>query len=169
MGFTATETKALKRINGYADKLDISCKNGEVEDELVDKAQDELNRTFNFLGVKANNQEAFVIYEVQSIIHWIKSEQDNAFDLIKSAKDIKGDSDLRTATGRDILALASPEDEMSISKTLSPGILFLLSLILLYLGGISGGVIGAGLSGGGLVCLVVSIIGFIRKAAKSKN
>ena len=52
-----------------------------------------------------------------------------------------------------------------MNKKLGPGILLLLSLVLLYLGGVSGGALGAGLSVAGLVCLVAAITGLIKKVA----
>jgi len=62
-----------------------------------------------------------------------------------------------------------------MNKKLGPGILFVLALVLLYLGGASGGrAIGAGLSVGGLVCLVIAVVGGIkallrRLSSKSKK
>lgn len=50
-----------------------------------------------------------------------------------------------------------------MNKKLGPGILLLLALVLLYFGGTSGGALGAGLSVGGLVCLVLAIVGGIKK------
>lgn len=52
-----------------------------------------------------------------------------------------------------------------MNKSLSAGILFILSIVLLYLGGVSKGVIGAGLAVGGLVCLTAAIIGGIKNIA----
>lgn len=56
--------------------------------------------------------------------------------------------------------------DLIVNKKLKPGILLLLSLALLYFGGVSGGAFGAGLSVGGLVCFVAAIAGFIQKASK---
>lgn len=60
-----------------------------------------------------------------------------------------------------------------MNKKLGPGMLLILSLILLYLGGVTGGAIGAGLSAGGFVCLIAGIIGAIKaliaKGMKSDN
>lgn len=56
-----------------------------------------------------------------------------------------------------------------MNKKLEPGILLLLSLALLYFGGVSGGALGAGLSVGGLACFVAAIVGFIKKVFKRNN
>lgn len=52
-----------------------------------------------------------------------------------------------------------------MNKQLGPGALFILSLILLYFGGVIYGAIGTGLAVGGLVCLVIAVIGGIKKLA----
>lgn len=52
-----------------------------------------------------------------------------------------------------------------MNKKLGPGILFILSLVLLYLGGVVDGAIGAGLAVGGLICLALAILGGIKKLA----
>lgn len=52
-----------------------------------------------------------------------------------------------------------------MNKPLSAGILFILSIVLLYLGGVSKGAIGAGLAVGGLVCFVVAIISAVKSIA----
>lgn len=49
-----------------------------------------------------------------------------------------------------------------MNKPLSAGILFILSLVLLYLGGVSKGAIGAGLAVGGLICFIAAIISGIK-------
>lgn len=57
-----------------------------------------------------------------------------------------------------------------MNKKLSPGILFLLSLVLLYFGGtLGGGAIGIALSIGGFVCLVFAIVGGIKKLFNSND
>jgi hypothetical protein len=53
-----------------------------------------------------------------------------------------------------------------MNKKLGPVTLLVLSLALLYFGGVSGGSLGAGLSVGGLVCFVAAIIGFFKKTSK---
>ena len=56
-----------------------------------------------------------------------------------------------------------------MNKKLSPGILLVLSLALLYFGGVSGGALGAGLSVGGLACFVAAIVGFFKKIPKDNK
>lgn len=53
-----------------------------------------------------------------------------------------------------------------MDKPLSAVILFLLSIVLLYLGGVSKGAIGASMAVGGLVCFVAAIISGIRDITK---
>lgn len=53
-----------------------------------------------------------------------------------------------------------------MNKKLGSGILFILSLVLLYLGGVVDGAIGAGLAVGGLICLALAILGGIKKLAR---
>lgn len=53
-----------------------------------------------------------------------------------------------------------------MNKKLGPGTLLLLSPVLLYFGGVSGGALGVGLSVTGLVCFIAAIIGFIQKATR---
>jgi hypothetical protein len=56
-----------------------------------------------------------------------------------------------------------------MNKKLGSGILLVLSLVLLYFGGVTGGALGAGLSVGGLVCLVSAIVGLFQKVSKRRN
>ena len=56
-----------------------------------------------------------------------------------------------------------------MNRKLGPGLLLLLALALLYFGGTSGGALGAGLSVGGLVCLVLAVIGGIKKLFGSNS
>ena len=53
-----------------------------------------------------------------------------------------------------------------MNKKLGPGLLLILGLVLLYAGGTSGGALGAGLSVGGLVCLVLGIVSGVKKLFK---
>ena len=50
-----------------------------------------------------------------------------------------------------------------MNKQLGSGALFILSLILLYFGGVIHGAIGAGLSVGGFICFLLSIVGGLKK------
>ncbi len=57
-----------------------------------------------------------------------------------------------------------------MNKPLGTGILFILSIIMLYFGGTSKGAIGAGLAVGGLVCFVAAAISGIKSfAIRSKK
>lgn len=56
-----------------------------------------------------------------------------------------------------------------MNKKLGPGLLLIFGLVLLYAGGTSGGALGAGLSVGGLVCLVLGIVGGIKKLFKGSD
>lgn len=56
-----------------------------------------------------------------------------------------------------------------MNKKLGPGMLILLALVLLYLGGTISGALGAGLSVGGLVCLVLAVIGGFKKLFGGDN
>lgn len=53
-----------------------------------------------------------------------------------------------------------------MNKKLGPGVLFIVGIICLYLGGVTGGVIGAGLSVGGLIFFLASIAGAIQAIAR---
>ena len=53
-----------------------------------------------------------------------------------------------------------------MNKKLGPGVLFIVGIVCLYLGGVTGGVIGAGLSVGGLIFFLASIAGAIQAIAR---
>lgn len=52
-----------------------------------------------------------------------------------------------------------------MNKPLGTVILFILSIVLLYLGGVSKGALGAGLAVGGLVCFVAAVVSAIKSIA----
>ena len=56
-----------------------------------------------------------------------------------------------------------------MNKKMSPGVLFVLSLILLYFGGVIHGALGAGLAVGGVICFVLAIIGGLKKLFKKSS
>ena len=53
-----------------------------------------------------------------------------------------------------------------MNNKLGPGLSLILGIVLLYTGGVSGGALGAGLSVGGLVCIVLAFVGGIKKLVK---
>lgn len=56
-----------------------------------------------------------------------------------------------------------------MNKKLSPLLLLILGLICMYLGRVTDGVIGIGLSVGGLICLIAAIIGGIKKLQNRRS
>ena len=84
--------------------LDKACKDGVVVDEEVEKAQNVLN-SINEKYQDDNDilgSDGYLIYEVQGLIHWVKGEEKDAKDLIRSAKNAKGDSQLFTDSANDL-------------------------------------------------------------------
>jgi hypothetical protein len=100
---TETNKKALQ-LKNIALMLDKACKDGVVVDEKVEKAQDVLN-SINEQYQDNNNilgPDGYLIYEVQGLIHWVKGEEKDAKDLIRSARNTKGDSRLFTDSANDL-------------------------------------------------------------------
>ena len=84
--------------------LDKACKDGVVVDEKVEKAQDVLN-SINEKYQDDNSllgSDAYLIYEVQGLIHWVKGEEKDARDLIRSAKNENSGMRLFTDSANDL-------------------------------------------------------------------
>jgi len=93
-----------ERLESILIKLDRGCKEGEIENTLLEKSQNYLNSiSDDFLSIDPIPREASIIYETQSLLHWARGEYDDAVELAKSAS-IIGETDLLlTSTANDIL------------------------------------------------------------------
>lgn len=94
----------VHQLKNMALMLDKACKDGVVVDEEVEKAQNVLN-SINEKYQDDNDilgSDGYLIYEVQGLIHWVKGEEKDAKDLIRSAKNAKGDSQLFTDSANDL-------------------------------------------------------------------
>jgi len=150
------QAKKVRHLENIALMLDRACKGGEVLDENVEKAQDILNLINekyqddnDILGSKA-----YLIYEVQGLIHWVKGEKKDAYDLMRSARDAKGDSNLFTKSANELLVNAQSNQ----SKNINPLWIFLLGVVFLFIGNSLGGVIGASIGLAGDIFLLTGVI-----------
>jgi hypothetical protein len=94
----------VHQLKNIALVLDKACKDGVVVDDEVEKAQTVLN-SINEKYQDDNSllgPDAYLIYEVQGLIHWVKGEQKEAKDLIRSAKNTKGDPQLFTDSANEL-------------------------------------------------------------------
>ncbi len=92
------------QLKNIALMLDKACKDGVVVDEKVEKAQDVLN-SINEKYQDDNSllgSDAYLIYEVQGLIHWVKGEEKDARDLIRSAKNENSGMRLFTDSANDL-------------------------------------------------------------------
>ncbi len=96
--------KQLSNLENIAIKLDKNCRDGEVATDNLDKAQSYLNSVADRLtDSKSVGNNAYIIYEVQSLIHWARDEEQDSRELAKCAAKVKGDNVLFTQTANRIL------------------------------------------------------------------
>ncbi len=104
---TTTKDKKVKiqKLQKLAEELDTACKSGSIDSKAIKSAQIKLNESAD--GLIANRivgDKAYIVYEVQGLIHWINGEYDEATSLIRSACEVKKDNTLYTESAT---ALAS--------------------------------------------------------------
>lgn len=99
------DIKLIRRLEDIAIKLDDGIQHGEVQTRLVTRSQVELNDIAEkLIGTRTEpNSKTYIVYELQALIHWINNEETQAGELIVSAKNVKGDMDLYTETGRQLI------------------------------------------------------------------
>ena len=134
-GLSATQIKKLHQLEHVALMLDHACRIGEVMMDDVDKAQNQLNKIAEeFINEENLDPRAYIIYEVQALIYWVSSKENDAYNLIASAIDVKGDSNLFTQTGNELL-----ETDRSQSGKRSGGrwIALVLGVIATFIGGLA--------------------------------
>lgn len=96
--------KQLETLESIAIKLDKGCRNGTIPVQISIDAQDYLNRVADeIIDSKSVGSGAYIVYEVQSLIHWVQNEEDASRKLAKSAATVKGNDILFTQTANLIL------------------------------------------------------------------
>jgi hypothetical protein len=132
---TAEQIKKLHQLENMALMLDKACKDGVVVDDDVEKAQDVLN-SINEKYQDDNDilgPDAYLIYEVQGLIHWVKGEEKDAKDLIRSARDTKGDPQLFTDSANDLVGASVKNDKKKSSGLIGgDGNLFWAASVVFY-------------------------------------
>ena len=87
----------LQSLEKLALELDEACKSGSIDTNEIAAAQEKLNTlSEDLIGDETIGSKAYIIYEVQGLIHWVSGEYKKANELIKSASTIKQDTDLFT-------------------------------------------------------------------------
>ncbi|GEM_PF-3096343 len=132
----------IDKLRKIALKLDRACKEGEIATELPEKAQDYLNSVAgNIIDSKSVGSEAYIVYEVQALLHWVKGEEDDSRDLAKSAVIVKGDKKLFTETATALLdspniKTKKEANSQQKSKNFSLTSIFIIFVIFIILGAI---------------------------------
>lgn len=92
---TVNDVKQLKVI---ARLLDEGCRAGVISTDEVERAQLKLNK----IAEKQGDELFYLVYEVQALIHWVNSDETEAFELMRSAVTLRGSTDLFTTTGKNL-------------------------------------------------------------------
>jgi len=96
--------KQLDRLEDLAIKLDKGCRDGKVADETVKKAEEYLEAVSeDIIDSRSVGDRAYIVYEVQALLLWIKHDEDESRELTKVASETKGDDALFTQTANMIL------------------------------------------------------------------
>ncbi len=106
IGFNAEArfAKELNTLEKVAVKLDKGCREGQIPNDTLNKAQAYLSRVADSItDSKSVGSDAYLVYEVQGLIHWAQGEEGDAFELIKTASRVKGDDVLLTQTANKIV------------------------------------------------------------------
>lgn len=122
----------IQKLEQLALMLDEGCGTKEIDIERVDKAQDILNDLSDEIlkNKKLPGSTTYIIYEVQSLIYWVNGDKNKSLSLIKSAKKVKGDSNLFTSSARDLVKQA--ERVSSAQKNIFIGVIFLCIISFLF-------------------------------------
>jgi len=106
---TKDQQVKIQNLQELAKELDAACKSGSIDTKVLKSAQLKLNKSADgLIGNKTVGNKAYIVYEVQGLIHWIDGEYDKATSLIRSACDVKKDKSLYTESAT---ALASQIDD----------------------------------------------------------
>ncbi|MEI6228415.1 MAG: hypothetical protein WCP11_00070 [Candidatus Saccharibacteria bacterium] len=102
---TEDQVKKLHQLENMALMLNKGCQAGELADANVEKVQANLNKIADVLIDENNSlgERSYIVYESQALLHWIAGDENEAYDFIKIAQDIKGDGLLFTKTARELM------------------------------------------------------------------
>lgn len=96
--------KQLHRLEDLAVDLDRACRDGEVPVELLKTATKYVETVGGGIAdSKAVAERAYIVYEVQALLYWIKHQEGEARELARTAVEIKGDDVLFTQTANMIV------------------------------------------------------------------
>lgn len=116
---TELKLKTLHQLEDLAIFLDKSCKEGDIDEGKADKAQQLLNKATGLLIEDPSNvnPRCYVLYEDQAILYWINGKKDKAIELSLIARKVKGDGNLLTESGVNLLSMTKNQPaSVSISK-----------------------------------------------------
>lgn len=97
----------LHKLEDMALMLDAVCQSGKINNDEIYKFQNCLNKIAKCLDNIDDSPDyiIYLIYENQALINWIYNDETEAYNLVKSAIDVKGDGDLYTKTAKELIGI----------------------------------------------------------------
>jgi len=119
-----------------AKSLNIACESGRINTDKIEEFQKALNRIHDHMNDHNNPSDShvYLIYEVQALIFWVRSDKDSAREFLESAIIAKGDGSLYTQSARNLIKTLGPVTITPwYKKNISAKTMWILTLITLVI------------------------------------